>query len=72
VLRQPDQEVDVEESRNEEQLERFRRAVERKAQAAKEASHHPHHDKAPEKLGHAERAHARDPRPSGGGGERGV
>jgi hypothetical protein len=62
----------VEESSKNEQLERFRRALERKAGAAKEASEHPHHDKAPGKVGHVEPAHARDPRPSGGGGERGV
>jgi hypothetical protein len=62
----------VAESSNDEQLERFRQALERKRRAAEEASHHPHHDKAAKKVGHDAPAHARDPRPSGGGGERGV
>ena len=55
---------------HDEQLERFRQALARKKQAAKEASESPHHDKAPGKLGHAEPAHSHEQR-QGGGGERG-
>jgi hypothetical protein len=55
---------------HDEQMERFRQAVARKQQAAKEASQHPQHDKAPDKLGHAEPAHSHEQR-QGGGGERG-
>ena len=61
----------MDESSKEEQLKRFRQALDRKVRAAEEASHHPHHDKAPGKLGHAEPAHAREPR-SSDGGERGT
>jgi hypothetical protein len=56
---------------HDEQMERFRQAVARKQQAAKQAAEHPHHDKAPGKLGHAEPAHSHEQRQSGGGGERG-
>jgi uncharacterized damage-inducible protein DinB len=53
---------------HDEQMEAFRQAVARKEQAAREASQHPHHDKAPDKLGHPEPAHTREQRQ--GGGER--
>jgi hypothetical protein len=55
---------------HDEQMERFRQAVARKEKAAKEASHHAQHGKAPEKLGHPAPAHSHEQR-QGGGGERG-